>query len=228
VQQDHQTLQGAFDRCVRGKPITFKKEIEMKKLTILTSALALMLAFGDAQMAQAQATGDETSFVDENGDGIDDNMRRGHRRGHRGIMRGARAQLTDEQKTELKALVEGLKASASSKADVRTAVEAKFSEWGVDLPVPPTVADRLGDALSAEQAVELSALVDGLREDSASREDIHAAVDGQLEAWGIEKPEKPEGRKARGGHLGRRRGMRGHFGPQQAPEAPAADSSDPQ
>lgn len=198
----------------------------MKKLTFLASALALTLAFGQAQMAQAQDTAPEASFVDENGDGIDDNARRGHRRGHRGIVGRAGADLTDEQKTELKALVAGLREAETSKEDVRAAVEAKFTEWGIELPERPTIASRLGDALTEEQAAELTALVDGLREAETSREDVKAAVDAQLETWGIEKPEKPEGNKR--GKFGRRGGKRGHFGPRSGAQAPADAPADAQ
>ncbi|MBT5829411.1 MAG: hypothetical protein HOH77_04365 [Candidatus Latescibacteria bacterium] len=198
----------------------------MKKLTFLASALALTLAFGEAQIAQAQDTAPEASFVDENGDGIDDNVRRGHRRGHRGIIGRAGANLSDEQKTELKALVDGLKAAEASKADVHAAVEAKFTEWGIELPERPTVASRLGDAISVEQAAELTALVDGLKEAETDRADIKAAVDAQLETWGIEKPEKPEGNKR--GRSGRRGGRRGHFGPPPGAEAPADAPADAQ
>jgi hypothetical protein len=216
-----------LDPCVRSNHPLLKKEFKMKKLTFLTGALALMLALGEAQLAQAQDTAGETSFVDENGDGIDDNARMQHRRGHRGVMGGVASQLTDEQKTELKALVDGLKVSETAKEDVHAAVEAKFTEWGIELPEHPTVASRLGDALSAEQATELTALVDGLKEAESSREDIHAAVEAQLETWGIEKPEKPQGNKARGG-FGRRGGRRGHFGPPPAVEAPAEGTADAQ
>jgi hypothetical protein len=181
----------------------------MKKLTFWVSALALMLAFGEVQIAQAQDTADGATFVDENGDGIDDNVRMHHRRGHRGIMGGVGASLTDEQKTELKTLVDGLKASETAKEDVRAAVEAKFTEWGIELPAPPTIASRFGDALSEEQGVELNALVDGLREAEASHEDIHAAVEAQLETWGIELPEKPQAPMGqRGGKGHRSRGGR--------------------
>lgn len=181
----------------------------MKKLTFWVSALALMLAFGEVQMAQAQDTAEGTTFVDENGDGIDDNVRMYHRRGHRGIMGGVGDLLTDEQKTELKTLVDGLKASETAKEDVRAAVEAKFTEWGIELPERPTIASRLGDALSEAQATELNALVDGLRASEASREDIHAAVETQLETWGVELPEKPEPNMApRGGRGHHARGPR--------------------
>lgn len=160
----------------------------MRKLTFLASALALMLAFGEAQLAQAQGSADGTTYVDENGDGIDDNVRIHHRRGHRGVLGPAGSQLSDEQKTELKTLVDGLKASDATEADVRAAIEAKFTEWGIELPEPPAASARFGDLLTEEQAAELDALVAGLRESSASRDDIHAAVDAQLETWGIEMP----------------------------------------
>jgi len=181
----------------------------MKKLTFWVSALALMLAFGEVQMAQAQDTAEGTTFVDENGDGIDDNVRMHHRRGHRGVLGGVGDLLTDEQKTELKTLVDGLKASETAKEDVRAAVEAKFTEWGIELPERPTIASRFGDALTEDQAVELNALVAGLQEGAATHEDIHAAVDAQLETWGIELPEKPEAKMgSRGGKGHRSRGGR--------------------
>lgn len=180
----------------------------MKKLTFFASALALLLAFGYAQNVQAQDTTEETTFVDENGDGIDDNIRRHHRHGHRGIFGVVGSQLTDEQKTELQTLVEGLKESEATKDDVRAAVEAKLVEWGIEIPEPPAISTRFGDLLTEEQATELDALVAGLREASATHEDIHTAVDAQLETWGIELPAKPEGQMGGRGH-GRRGGKRG-------------------
>jgi hypothetical protein len=207
----------------------------MMKWTTWIGALALVLALGHVQAVRAQAGGDGPAFVDENGDGINDVVGKHHRHGRRGILGSAGAQLSDVQKTEIKTIVDGLKASEATREEVRAAVEAKFADWGIALPERPSITAVLGDALSEGQATELTALIDGLRASDASREDIHAAVEGQLETWGIEKPEKPEGVMGPRGMgdrregFGHRRGRRGHFGPPPAaPVAPVEGSGDAQ
>jgi hypothetical protein len=49
------------------------------------------------------------------------------------------------------------------------------------------------ELLTEEQRAEVHALVTGLREAGASRDEIHAAVNALLESWGIEPPEECKG-----------------------------------
>ncbi len=166
----------------------------MKKWMTYGIALALTFALWGSRDAQAQDT-NAAVFVDENGDGIDDNARKRHRRGHRGIFgRGGASPfqkvLTEAQREELKALVDGLKESDASREDIHAAVKAKFEAWGVEFPERSPFSSRLASALSEDQQAELTALINGLRESDASRADIRAAVDAQLETWGVERPER--------------------------------------
>ncbi|MDP6037405.1 MAG: hypothetical protein QGG64_02545 [Candidatus Latescibacteria bacterium] len=265
----------------------------MKKWTTWSLALALTFALWGGQNAQAQdepvAAPEAPGFVDENGDGIDDNARRRHRRGRRGVIkrRGAQAGiqslLNETQQAELKALVEGMKESEASHADIRTAVEAKLAEWEIERPERPERPERglnalLDEAQEAEikalveslkgsetsgsdiraavdaklaeweierperpergldalldedQEAAIKGLVEGMKEVEAPRTDIRAAVDAQLEEWGVERPERPAQTKSARGKRGRRGGFRGFRGrgPAPAPEAPAAETSDAQ
>ena len=213
----------------------------MKKWTTWSLALALTFALWGGQNAQAQdepvAAPEAPGFVDENGDGIDDNARRRHRRGRRGVIkrRGAQAGiqslLNETQQAELKALVEGMKESEASHADIRTAVEAKLAEWEIERPERPERPERGLDALLDEdQEAAIKGLVEGMKEVEAPRTDIRAAVDAQLEEWGVERPERPAQTKSARGKRGRRGGFRGFRGrgPAPAPEAPAAETSDAQ
>lgn len=155
----------------------------MKKWMTYSIALALTCALWGGQDAQAAGP----VFVDENADGIDDNVRTSYHRGRKGVLggRGTSSQLTEEQRTELKTLVDGLKESDTSKEDIRAAVKAKLEEWGVERP------ERGLDALLTEdQEVAIRVLVEWLQVEGKTREEIRAAVNNQLEEWGIERPER--------------------------------------
>ena len=72
-------------------------------------------------------------------------------------------------------MIDGLKASDTSKEDIRTAVDAKLEEWGVERP------ERGLDALLTEdQETALKTLIDGLKEADTSRREIRTAVNDQL------------------------------------------------
>ncbi len=155
----------------------------MKKWMTYSIALALTCALWGGQDTQAAGP----VFVDENADGIDDNVRISYHRGRKGVFgrHGTSSQLTKEQRAELKTLVDGLKESDTSREDIRAAVDAKLEEWGVERP------ERGLDALLTEdQEVAITVLIEWLRAEGKSREEIRAAVNEQLEAWGIERPER--------------------------------------
>ncbi len=160
----------------------------MKKWMTYSIALALTCALWGGQDAQAAGP----VFVDENADGIDDNVRISYHRGHRGVLggRGASSQLTEEQRAELKTLIDGLKESDTSREDIRAAVKAKLEEWGVEFPERPAISPGLAELLTDEQEAALTTLIEGLKESDTSREDIRAAVDAKLEEWGVERPER--------------------------------------
>ena len=160
----------------------------MKKWMIYSIALALTCALWGGQDAQAAGP----VFVDENADGIDDNVRISYHRGRKGVLgqRGTSSQLTKEQRAELKTLVDGLKESDTSREDIRVAVKAKLEEWGIEFPERPVISSGLAKLLTEDQKTELTTLIEGLRASDTSREDIRAAVDAKLEEWDVERPEQ--------------------------------------
>ena len=160
----------------------------MKKWMTYSIALALTCALWGGQDAQAAGP----VFVDENADGIDDNVRISYHRGRKGVLgqRGTSSQLTKEQRAELKTLVDGLKESDTSKEDISAAVKAKLEEWGIEFPERPVISSGLAKLLTDEQEAELTTLIDGLKASDTSREDIRTAVAAKLEEWGVESPER--------------------------------------
>ncbi len=109
--------------------------------------------------------------------------------------------LTDAQKQELHETVAEMRQAGATREKIRAAVDALFEEWGINRPHHGV--DRFADVLSETQFAELEALVAELREQGASREEIHAAVEAKFEEWGIEMPEPPglggDGHRGRGG-----------------------------
>ena len=199
----------------------------MRKWMVFAMAMALMMGFRPAGYVQAQANSD-AAYQDEDGDGIDDRDRARHRMGRRGIFgNGPRLQLDATQRAELKALVDGLRESEATREEVRTAVDAKLDEWGVERPERPDGSEREGrhSALSEDQRAELKALVDGLRESEATREEIRTAVDAKLDEWGVERS---EGVRHRTGprHFGRRGDFRGFRGPRHVTPPDSAEEGD--
>ena len=160
----------------------------MKKWMTYSIALALTFALWGGQDAQAAGP----VFVDENADGIDDNVRSSYHRGRKGVLgrRGGSSQLTEAQREELKTLVDGLKESDTSKEDIRAAVKAKLEEWGIEFPERPAISPGLAKLLTEDQKTELTALIDGLKASDTSKEDIRTAVDAKLEEWDVERSER--------------------------------------
>ena len=155
----------------------------MKRWMTYSIALVLTCALWGGQDVKAAGP----VFVDENADGIDDNVRISYHRGRRGVLggRGTSSQLTEEQRAELKTLVDGLKESDTSREDIRAAVKAKLEEWGIERP------ERGLDALLTEdQETAIKVLIEWLRAEGKSSEEIRTAVNEQLEEWGIERPER--------------------------------------
>lgn len=158
----------------------------MKKWMIYGLAFALTCVLWSGREAQAAQ-----AFVDENADGIDDNVRTLYHRGSRGILgrHGASSSLTEEQRAELKTLVDDLRASEASREAIHSAVTAKLAEWGIELPERSVISPHLAGVLTEDQQAELTALIEGLRASETARSDIRVAVDAQLTEWGIERPE---------------------------------------
>lgn len=94
-------------------------------------------------------------------------------------------QLTDDQRDILKSTIADLREAEATREEIRAAVEALYAEWGLEMPVRD---GRLSDFLTEEQQAELEALVQGMKDAGATREEIKAAVDALFEEWGIERP----------------------------------------
>ena len=160
----------------------------MKKWMTYSIALALTGALWGGQDAEAAGP----VFLDENADGIDDNVRISYHRGGRGVLGrvGSSSQLTEAQRAELKTLIDGLKESDTSKEAIRAAVNAQLEAWGVEFPERSAISPGLASLLTEDQQTVLTALIESLHTTDTSKEDIRAAVNAQLEAWGIERPER--------------------------------------
>ena len=117
----------------------------MKSPFAYLATLALVAAaVAFVQPALADEPVEPAPAIDVNGDGIADRAERAHRL-------GAAAQLTEEQRTELRTQIGELRESGATKEEVRAAVTAYFGEAGIDL-----------EALRAERvaAAEARAAVD--------------------------------------------------------------------
>ncbi len=174
---------------------------------------ACMFAFATGALAQTTDENDGTdvpteapAFVDADGDGINDiaamrhhrrrdGVTRAFRHERQGMMEDVQGQLTEEQIAELDRLKADLRAGETDPGEFHAAITVKLEEFGVTLPenwnqTPREFADQF--RLSEDQRTELHTLVEGMRTEGASREDIHAAVKAQHAEWGIEAPSAPE------------------------------------
>lgn len=119
------------------------------------------------------------------------------------------SELTEEQRAEIKELIQGLRDQDADRKTIRQAVHDKLTEWGIDFPKFPNVIERLGEQLTEEQKTELQTLIDGLKAEDADRKTIRSAVHEKLNEWGIERPAKDG--KGRRGRMGRRLGHKKIF-----------------
>ena len=178
----------------------------MKRLTVLCLTLALVFCFSASVQAQDDAPAgptDNPRFVDENGDGINDNT---HRRGRPGGRRGGQkaprgTELTDEQKAAIKETVDQLKAGEATQEEIRAAVRDQLTGFGIEVPSREEIEAQRTETQAQREAVRI--LVDGLREEGAAHDEIKAAVDQHREDNGIEAPEGQGGRGKRGRSGGR-------------------------
>lgn len=108
-------------------------------------------------------------------------------------------QLTEEQKAELRGLIDGMREAGASHEDVHAAVREKLEGWGIEVPEHPGPGDCRGhrneifEQLTEEQRKEIHDTFRRMREDEATREEIHAAIREKLESFGVELPEGGEG-----------------------------------
>ncbi|HDP67341.1 MAG TPA: hypothetical protein ENN20_02440 [Candidatus Marinimicrobia bacterium] len=181
-----------------------------KTLTVMLLVFAASFLFvGLSTNALAQDT--PPFFIDENGDGFNDNapdhdgdgipnsidpdFRRMFKMNNSPIWN----QLTEEQQQELQALIESMQDQDATREDIHNAVAATLGEWGIEAP------ENIGrgPGLNNEQRIQIRELTQTMRDQGASREDIRSAISDQLGEWGIEAP-------VGGPMAGPRQGERGH------------------
>jgi len=179
----------------------------IQQLAVL--ALALVITGGTLSESEAQRRGrrnTQTTELDQNVDGISDSKTLRHRRGGDKLGLGSlRGQLSATQRTELKDQIGTLRESGASAEEIGTAIATQLATNGVELP--SGFAERLVERETKHterqaKREEVKALVEGLKADGATREEIRQA----LQDAGYEKPQR-----------GRRNGHRGGSKPNPAP-----------
>ena len=99
----------------------------------------------------------------------------------------AGAKLTEEQRTAIREKVEALKAEGKSREEIRAARSEMLKEYGVDVPERgqrQRPGNRLGAKLTEAQRTEIKAMVQKMKAEAASSEDIRKAVREKVQAYG--------------------------------------------
>ncbi len=176
----------------------------MKRTTFLLIAGAAALVF--AANAPAQVTDNTATaipaWVDADGDGINDvaAMRR-ERRGvrenayaesRRQLMAELTANLSEEQKAELAALMNQLREQRSAPEATQAALGEKLQSFGITLPdtwYQTPIEFEGGFTLTPEQRSEIKALMESLQAEGKTPEERRAALVGLLSSYGITVPD---------------------------------------
>ena len=157
----------------------------MKRTNPLTMlALSLTLAGGALSEIEAQFDDPQSmpaAQMDENADGINDNARLQHRRGG-GNRQGRNAllnQLSAAQRTAIKEQIGALRESGASPEEISDAKAAQFAAAGIELPENFAERNIQRETQRSERIAQRearNALIDGLKAEGASREEIRQAV----------------------------------------------------
>jgi hypothetical protein len=104
--------------------------------------------------------------------------------------------LTTEQKAELKETIKKLRGDSKTREEIHQAIVDLFNKWGLKLPpcgrfFGMGIRHWLGSQLTEEQKQILKDTRQKMRDEGASREEIHQAILDLLKQWGIEPPQKP-------------------------------------
>lgn len=104
----------------------------------------------------------------------------------------ARLDLSEEQRGDIRDIVEEMREADATRAEIRDAIHEEFAALGVDLPEDARFDHhRRGGFrfflmdLTEEQREELEATVTEMREADADRDAIHDAVKALLVEWGV-------------------------------------------
>ena len=113
--------------------------------------------------------------------------------------------LTEEQRQEMHELVSSLRAEGASLEEIQAAAGELLAEWGIerpDRPGPGFGTPPFLEQLTDEQRAQVLELINNMRAEDATREDIHAAVSELLSSWGVDIPDHPRrGRGLRGAYF---------------------------
>jgi len=118
-------------------------------------------------------------------------------------------QLTEEQKAEIKNLIQSMRDQDADRKVIHDAVQEKLKERGFEPPKGGTRRRGFGRVgrggrggfwgkLSDDQKKVLNEKITELRNQDATREEIRAAVQELLKTWGIDPPQRGQGRQDRG------------------------------
>jgi len=173
--------------------------MKTKRLNIIVSLVFAAALFITPLLTMAQPMGPGGGPHRGNGPG---RMNGPHRPG-RGPICG---ELTEEQREILHETISSMREEGSSREEIREAIKQLFEDWGIDMPERPARPQRpfrgwFNENLSEEQKAELKELAESLKEQNATRQEIHQAVIEQLKEWGFEPPERP-GPNCRPGRIG--------------------------
>ena len=121
------------------------------------------------------------------------------------------SQLTNEQKEQVRAKMQELHQQGATREEIHEAVKAMLNEFGIQIPDNPPQGRRGFHSrgndpfifeLTEEQMVELRQLVQEMREQGATRQEIREAANALLQSWNVEIPERPGDGFRRGGKPG--------------------------
>jgi Spy/CpxP family protein refolding chaperone len=90
--------------------------------------------------------------------------------------------LTEDQRAEIRELKEEMIADGASKEEIRDAVKAKLEQMGIEVPEfkGPRGKQWMGD-LTEDQRAEIRDLIEEMKDDGASKEEIREAIQQLLE-----------------------------------------------
>jgi len=94
--------------------------------------------------------------------------------------------LTEEQMSELRKKVEGLKAEGATYREIQKAIHDELTQMGI--AQGRRGPDRVGSLITEDQMSTLQKKIDGLVAEGASRRDIQKAINAELRSLGIDLP----------------------------------------
>ncbi len=175
----------------------------MKQTTffLIAGAAAFLFAANVPAQVNDETAAGMSAWVDADGDGINDiaamnRERRGrdnaYAESRRQLMAELTANLSEEQKAELAALMNQLREQRSAPEATQAALGEKLQSFGIALP-DAWYQTRLefegGFTLTAEQRAQVQALMESLRTDDETPEERRAALVELLTSYGITVPD---------------------------------------